>query len=171
MLVALNEHYRSSEMRIREAKDEAAVVGPKAEKMPSIEVDHEVGEEVKERVVANGVAVLNGGHEGFCRNGDFGERRKSGTPNPVVEDHPHQKTGPTTTLLLQLAANNNNNKENGDTSATTKAKPLLEVFQATVVESNGGGGNGVFYERRVDDVIVVDADKRLFYCVRDAIGK
>ena len=163
-------------MRIREAKDEAAVVGPgerpEVEKMPSIEVEQEA--EKEDGVVTNGVAVLNGGHDGFHRNGevDVGERRKSSTlQHPVVEKHSHQKTGPVTTLLLQLAPNNNNNKENGEGSfPATKANPLLEVFQATVVESNGGGGNGVFYERRVDDVIVVDADKRLFYCVRDAIG-
>ena len=164
-------------MRIREAKDEAAVVGPgerpEVEKMPSIEVEQEA--EKEEGVVTNGVAVLNGGHDGFHRNGevDVGERRKSSTlQHPVVEKHSHQKTGPVTTLLLQLAPNNNNNKENGEGSfPATKANPLLEVFQATVVESNGGGGgNGVFYERRVDDVIVVDADKRLFYCVRDAKG-
>ena len=80
-----------------------------------------------------------------------------------------------TTLLLQLASVNNNNKENDEEESlpppTTKTNPLLEVFQATVVESGGDGCNGVFYERRVDDVIVVDADKRLFYCVRDAVGK
>lgn len=78
-----------------------------------------------------------------------------------------------TTLLLQLTTNNNN-KENGDQetfSPPPPKTPLLEVFQATVVESSGDGCNGVFYERRVDDVIVVDADKRLFYCVRDAIDQ
>ena len=157
-------------MRIREAKDEAAVVGPGERPEVEKEAQKEDG------VVINGVAVLNGGHDGFHRNGevDVGERRKSSTlQHPVVEKHSHQKTGPVTTLLLQLAANNNNNKENGEGPfPATKANPLLEVFQATVVESSGGcgGGNGVFYERRVDDVIVVDADKRLFYCVRDAIG-
>ena len=83
-----------------------------------------------------------------------------------------------TTLLLQLTTNNNNNKENGEEKVTFSpppppptTNPLLDVFQATVVESSGDGGNGVFYERRVDDVIVVDADKRLFYCVRDAIDQ
>ena len=79
-----------------------------------------------------------------------------------------------TTLLLQLTTNNNNNKENGEVTFSPPpptTNPLLDVFQATVVESSGDGGNGVFYERRVDDVIVVDADKRLFYCVRDAIDQ
>ena len=77
-----------------------------------------------------------------------------------------------TTLLLQL--NNNNNKTiggvvgGGEDSGHPPPSQLFEVFQATVVESSGGldGGNGVFYERAVDDVIVVDADKRLFHCVR-----
>jgi hypothetical protein len=39
------------------------------------------------------------------------------------------------------------------------------VFQATVLEEPKGTG-GIFYERPVDDIIAVDAAKRLHECVR-----
>ena len=74
-------------MRIREVKDETIVVGPteppEVEKMPSLGSEEEGAEEAAKKVVANGVAVLNGGggvgeeHERLHRIGDGGEVRKT----------------------------------------------------------------------------------------------
>ena len=72
-------------MRIREVKDETIVVGPteppEVEKMPSLGSEEEEG---AKKVVANGVAVLNGGgrgageeHDRLHRIGDGGEVRKT----------------------------------------------------------------------------------------------
>ena len=72
-------------MRIREVKDETIVVGPteppEAEKMPSLGSEGEGAEEAAKKVVANGVAVLNGSgageHDRIHRIGVGGEARKT----------------------------------------------------------------------------------------------
>ena len=57
----------------------------------------------------------------------------------------------TSSLLLRL-------KETGD---------QIEVLEATLVESSGVNNNGIFYEKAVDEVIVLDEAKRMLYCVRN----
>ncbi len=68
---------------------------------------------------------------------------------------------PSTTLLLRLRA---------------QAFPI-EVLQATVfdtprdsVAAPSGAGSGIFYERAVDELLVIDEAKKLLYCVRKQNG-
>lgn len=57
---------------------------------------------------------------------------------------------------------------------SSSSSPVVDVLQASVIETSAdddASGAGVFYERAVDDLVVVDEARKLLYCVRQPMGR
>lgn len=135
--------------------------------------------EVASKVAAS--EVEDGGSKrltnGHVHLGDRKENESKMTSSPKSLKRRRHST-PTSTWPLRRTSSANPAQNAGDLDSTSP--PLttvllrlsagsfpLEVVQATLVESAAGSeAAGVYYERPVDEMVVLDEAKKLLYCVR-----
>ncbi len=66
--------------------------------------------------------------------------------------------GGRTTLLLNICYHNNGSRINRGNG--------LEINEATLIEAGGGKDGGIFYQKNVDDIILMDASQKLLQCLQ-----